>query len=159
MERINGKISSVVCWTVCHATESGDKIREAVEFLTGKDAEFEWRKTETHFHQPMELLYARLKGRDGLERVLSEISDEGLKEIIETVEDRMDDDNVLHFRLDKQACFLHSPILSSRVVPRDRKEHDSIDVEVRAITYPGSRSNAVKFISDILHEIMLHRQG
>ncbi len=159
MTQTNGRISDILCWTVCHATEDPAKVRDAVEFITGKDAHFGSRKTESHFHQPMEIFSARMKGKESLARVISVLSESDLEEVIRTLEERMDDDNVLHFRLDKQSCYLHSPVLSSTLDVTERKEHDSIDVEVHAITYPGSRKNAVKFINDMLHEIRSRRQG
>lgn len=156
---VKGRIADVVCWTVQHSTEDEGKVLAALRHVTGAEAIVESRKTETHFHQPMSVIRARMKGQAALVRVLSALGPEEYLELLATIEARMDENNVFHFRLDKQSCLSDRAVLSSRLDPRARKEHDSIDVEVHPVTYPGSRRNAVKFISDMLHELGAHRQG
>ncbi len=154
-----GKITTVVCWVVCHATENEESVAAAVRYVTGEKAAFESRKAEAHFHQPMKLIYARMRGEGALERIISTLGPEDREELLRTLEERIDDSNTLHFRLDKQSCFLGSPRLSSKLDERTRREHDSIEVEVRAATYPGSRENAVKFIYGVLHDLNARGQG
>lgn len=155
----HGKVTDILCWTVVHSTEDERKVAEALEHVTGPGAQVETRKAETHFHQSMKVITARLKGRRSLEMLLSVLGPEDFKELIRTEEKRIDENGVFHFRLDKQSCLTGKAILSSRLDPQQRKENDSIDVEVHSVTYPGSRKNAVKLINDLLHELDALRQG
>lgn len=152
-DRRGGRISETVCWTVRHSTEDPEKVRLALQQLTGDSTSIEAKATETHFHHEMEILTASMKGEKEFRRIASLLRPATLEGILETLEERLDDGNVLHFRLDKQSCLSGRPVLSSDLDPTSRKEHDSIDVEVHVVTYPGKRSNAVKFIRQLLLEI------
>lgn len=154
----NGKISDILCWTVRHSTEDQEKVRLALQNLIGEAAGIEMKATETHFHNKMEMVTASMKGEKDLGRIMAALQPSAFDGIVETLESRLDDNNVLHFRLDKQSCLDGRPALSSDLDPVSRKEHDSIDVEVHVVTYPGNRRNAVKFIRQLLLEIKAPRK-
>lgn len=152
-DRQKGKISDIVCWTLCYSTEDMEKVKRALRNLTGDVATIETKKADSHFHHELEIVRAIMKGERDLQRIISALPTETVERILETLDSRLDDNNILHFRLDKQSCLSGQPRLSSELDPTMRKEHDSIDAEVHVVTYPGNRKNVVKFIRQMLLEI------
>ncbi len=156
---MNGRLSFIEFWTVCNATEDREKVMAALRMLSEAKAEVTLSTVNTHFGQPMSVVGCRFSGKNALGDLARRMGKGPVAEILATLEQRLDDDNVLHFRLDKQSCVEGQPVLSSSLTPEARKEHDSIDVKVHVETYPSSRANAVSFLSSLLDSGAGDKQG
>jgi len=130
--------------TYCHATEEEEKVATALEFAVpeGMTAREE---LEGHFGNSLVRLVRRVEKRPAIRAVWSSWAAAGVPSAIaRDVEARLDEEGVLHFRLDKQAAF------------RERLElaHDSdpIDVRLKLIAYPAKPAEARRVAHAILAE-------
>ena len=115
--------------TYCHATEDEARVERALAFVcpegqTVRDV------FEGHFGNALVRFARRIEDRRSLRTLWERWSAAGLANAIrEDVEARIDDDGVLHFRLDKQAAFQGRLALA--------KDTDTIDVRLKLIAYPA----------------------
>ncbi len=72
---------------------------------------------------------------------LLELLGEQAEEILNTLEDRIDDQNVLHIRIDKQKAYLGEISLTSG--------GDPIAVKLRLVTYPSKREKVIEFAREL----------
>ena len=114
--------------------------------LLGANADFTRRRVASHFGMPMELITGHTDGDEPFRHMLSRMTPEDRHALLEQIDRRLDDSCRLHVRFDKQAAFEGTLGLYSSADPSRRKERDSLDLEVRLITYPGKREKAIAFI-------------
>jgi hypothetical protein len=92
----------------------------------------------------MEFLEVEIKKSGEIRRFwryfLQQLGDQ-VKELLETIEDRIDDQNVLHIRIDKQKAYLGEIELSHG--------GDPIAVKVKLVTFPARRDAIVEFAKEI----------
>jgi RNA binding exosome subunit len=147
-----GKIGEIRCWAICHSTEDEHKVESALRNVIGTDVTLEHNRTETHFGQPMLIISGRAKGGKKFSDIVNRISPEDIEAILGQLEERLDSDNTLHIRLDKQQAYGGVLKLSSDLDPPTRKRRDSIDIDIHITTYPSRRENAIRFIDSLLRK-------
>ena len=130
--------------THCHATEEEERVATALAFAVPEGVAAR-EELEGHFGNPLVRLTRRVEKRPAIRAVWSSWAAAGSPSAIaRDVEARIDDEGVLHFRLDKQAAFL------------DRLElaHDSdpIDVRLKLVAYPAKPAEARRVAHAILAE-------
>jgi RNA binding exosome subunit len=148
---MEGKIGGLTCITFCHSTEDEQIIERALRVL-GENAELEWKSVETHFGNRMKVATLRLGGADDLKRMISKMPVDEREALISSLPERVDDESILHIRLDKQSLVGGEIRLASSYSRDERKERDTVDISVRVVTYPKGRENAVKFIASIMQQ-------
>jgi RNA binding exosome subunit len=126
----------------CQATEDSAKVRSAIDFLlpTGTLTE---RKTEGHHGNPILVLESktekRTEARQFWERLMnSAVGDE----LLDSLDSRIDEQCVLHARLDKQKAYLGEMGFVN--------QEDVITVYSKIESYPRKRETAVKNAEDFL---------
>ncbi len=153
-----GRIGDISCLGICHPTEDPEKVVTAIRNLLGPDARFELVVAESHFGLPMKLVTGRTEGNAAFTHILSRLTGKDIDQLLNQLDQRMDDSNRLHMRFDKQSAFTDAPVLYSSADPASRKQRDSVDIEIRLITYPGKRETAIGFISRLIDEVR-NKQG
>lgn len=122
--------------TYCHATEDPSKVKQALKFLLpgGKLAE---RKTTGHHGNPIMVYEVRVdkssEAREFWKRMMESMTQD---EMLENLDTMVDDDCVLHARLDKQKAFLGKIELV--------KHEDVIAVSSKIESYPRKKKTALK---------------
>ena len=92
--------------TMSHATEDEDRVAKALGFASGAGA-IERDIAKGHFGNQIVVLEATLKRSAEIGRFLSRLAQSGIAGILAgELEQRMDHDCALHFRLEKQAACL-----------------------------------------------------
>src|SRR3989442_10222059 len=115
--------------THCHATEEEERVAAALLFAV-PEGETSREDLEGHFRNPLVRLTRRVVKRPGIRAVWERWSAAGVPAAIaRDVEARLDEEGVLHFRLDKQAAFLERLELAH--------DSDPIDVRLKLIAYPA----------------------
>ena len=115
--------------TYAHATEDEERVARALAFAfpegpTAREA------LEGHFGNPLVRLTRRVEDGKHIRSVWELWAAAGLPSSLrEDVDARVDEDGILHFRLDKQAAFGDSLSLA--------KDPDSIDVRLKLMAYPA----------------------
>ncbi len=128
--------------TYCHATEEEERVAKALAFACpgGESAR---EILEGHFGNPLLRLVRRVEKGPAIRAVWERWSSAGLPSAMEgDLDARVDDDGVLHFRLDKQAAFLDHLALA--------KDVDAIDVRLKLLAYPAKPEQARRVARSIL---------
>ncbi len=130
--------------TYCHATEEEERVATALLFAI-HEGETSREPLEGHFGNSLVRLTRRVEKRPGIRAVWERWSAAGVPTAIaHDVEARMDQDGVLHFRLDKQAAYQERLELA--------KDSDPIDVRLKLIAYPAKPAEARRVAHSILAE-------
>lgn len=120
----------------CHPTEQEDRVRTAIE-AAAPGASIVTTKAESHFGPPLLILTVRLEARGAMKEFWARLKGApGLDRHLASIKDRVDDDCVLHIRLDKQRAFRGELAL----VDHD----DVISVRAKIASYPAKRNEAAR---------------
>jgi RNA-binding protein len=130
--------------TYCHATEDEGRVEAALAFAFpfGSSAR---EPLQGHFGNPLVRLTRRIEDRASIRTLWARWSGAGLPDRIrDDIEARVDEEGVLHFRLDKQAAFQERLELA--------KDADAIDVRLKLIAYPAKQEEARRAARSLLAE-------
>ncbi|MCI4371516.1 MAG: hypothetical protein L3J78_02600 [Thermoplasmata archaeon] len=120
--------------TYCHSTEEEERVATALAFAC-PGGEVTREVLEGHFGNPLVRLTRRLENGKLIRAVWDRWSAEGLTDSIgQDVDARIDQEGILHFRLDKQEAFQERLALA--------KDSDIIDVRLKLIAYPAKPEEA-----------------
>jgi RNA binding exosome subunit len=128
--------------TYAHATEDEARVEAALAFalLEGESVR---EVLEGHFGNALVRLTRRIEDGKPIRATWERWSTVGLPQSFESeVEARVDEDGVLHFRLDKQAAFQERWALAT--------DTDAIDVRLKLIAYPAKPEIARRVARSIL---------
>jgi len=127
---------SVELRTVCHATEDPDRVERAMRTLS-PDGRLETETLEGHHGNPFRMMAVRLEDADAIRAFWRRVKDAGaMPPLLATLDERVDDDAVLHLRFDKQKA--HGGTLELA------RHDDVIAVRAKVAAHPAKRSNAVR---------------
>lgn len=140
---MKGKIEWIKVSAVVHSTESREKVSQAIANIFPFDFEIHISEAKGHFGNPIEYLEVELKKSSEIktfwENLLRLLGDE-IKNLLETLEERIDAQNVLHIRIDKQKAFLGDFKLSNV---------DPIAIKVKLVVYPARKEKALEFAKEL----------
>nr|WP_305891164.1 RNA-binding protein [Methanolobus chelungpuianus] len=139
---------------IAHSTEDPARVRKALDFFLLPSPEGEDRNTddivevidaEGHYGNRMTIFSAHVPRKKDLKALAAFIRQHMLPEDVELLReempDRLDDDQVFHIRLDKQAAFGEQVKLTS--------SSDAIIVRVKIETYPKNRQKAGLIVEEL----------
>ncbi len=141
---MNGRIEWIKVSAVVHSTEDREKVGEAISTLFPFEFEIAVSKAKGHYGNPMEYLEVELTKSSEIKKFwknLLELLGEQVEEILRTLEDRIDDQNILHIRVDKQKAYLGEVELTSG--------GDPIAIKLRLVTFPSKREKVLEFARQI----------
>ena len=125
---------------MAQATEMEERVKQAMALASGSDEIVETRTTG-HFGNPILLLETDLTRAGDMRKFLKTLGGAGiLDHIMEQVEQRLDDECILHFRLDKQRAYSGELALA--------ENRDVIDVGMKVAAYPARREIALAAVGD-----------
>ena len=141
------KIDGIVVSAICYSTENPEKVARAIETLVPFEFEFEMSKATGHYGNPIEFFEVELRKkreiREFWNHFISALGEE--KEILlEFLDELIDEDGVLHLRIDKQSSYLGKVEMSTG--------GDSVMVRVKLVTYPFKREKILEFARKIIVE-------
>ncbi len=125
-----------------HATEDEARVEQAVRAVW-PGAIVKTVGLEGHHGNPLAMMMCRIEGREAVDAFWRHLGQAGaLPSILEDLEERVDDDAVLHFRVDKQRAFGGTIELT--------RHGDVIAVRAKVIAHPAKKSTAVRAVRDYL---------
>jgi hypothetical protein len=129
--------------TFCYATEDEKRVEQALRTFLPEEYAVE-RVTNTGFHgDRIVVLSARVDNADDVRHVLSRLTDlPEIDAVIDQLGDRVDDNNSLFLRLDKQAAFRGEVRLGEGLTLRAKVE-----------AYPAKREKAVANAREALEAV------
>ncbi len=141
---MKGKIEWIKVSAVVHSTEDREKVGEAIATLFPFEFEILVNKAKGHYGNPMEYLEVEIKRGGEIKKFWKyflQLLGNQVDEILGDIEDRIDDQNVLHIRIDKQKAYLREVKLSYG--------GDPIAVKVKLVTFPAKREAIVEFAKEL----------
>ncbi len=143
------KVERVTVSAVVHSTEDMEKVGEAIAELFPFEFEIGVSRVRGHFGNEMAFLEVELKKKKEIEEflkhVFNRLKESGELEFLkETLEERVDEGNVLHLRFDKQKAYMGELTLGGE---------DSIAVKVKVVTYPAKKESAVKAVEEMIEKL------
>ncbi|MCD6493638.1 MAG: exosome subunit [Archaeoglobaceae archaeon] len=147
-ERSKAKIEHITVSAVVYSTEDREKVGEAIATLFPFEFEILRSKAKGHYGNPLEFLEVEIKKKREIkefwENLVNLLKDQ--KEIIlNTLEDRLDEQNVLHLRIDKQKAYLGKVELIDG--------GDAIVVKVKVVTYPAKREKVIEALKGMFDHV------
>lgn len=133
------KIEWIRVSAVVHSTEDREKVGEAIATLFPFEFEIYVNKARGHYGNPIEYLEVELtkkKEIDGFWKNLMKSLGDQRKELVENIDERINGQNVLHIRIDKQRAYFGEIKLS--------EGGDSIVIKAKIVTYPAKRDKVIE---------------
>ncbi len=128
----------------CHATEEEDRVALAIDTACAGEP-LSKEPLEGHFGNPIVRLSRRLEKSDAILAAWERWRRAGILASIATdLEARIDDDAVLHFRLDKQAACQSSLVLA--------RVSDAIDIRIKMKVYRVKPDEILRVARGLLGE-------
>ena len=123
---------------VCYATENEDLIHDVMMELTGAEDDecFDVDISEGLHGNPITVIDVNLKHSKEFERLFKNIGIEPLKDVLDHIEERVDDDCILYMRLDKQKAVGGVYEISH--------SGDVISITAKVVAHPAKKEIAVE---------------
>lgn len=128
-----------------HATEDEEKVLSAMKFASGLE-ELERDETVGHHGNKIVIIDGDQKDKKTVKRFFQSLSSEDLLMMIETLENRLDDEGFIFARLDKQQAFLGKLVLT--------RSDDAISLRGKVQTYPKKRELALIAAKEYLETVL-----
>ena len=128
-----------------YATEDRDKVIQAMENL-GLKGELKSSKAEGAYGDRIEIIEVRAKKNSDIKEFLSNLGKDIIARILENLDERTDDEGILHFRADKQSAYDGIVKISNG--------GDVIAVEMKIEVYPFSRERAIESAKKYLEGLL-----
>ncbi len=149
-------IHHIILRVNAHSTEDKSRVRSALDFFLlnsvaksikdGKtDDIVEITNVDGYYHNPISTLSANITRKQdclAFARFVREnMHPQDVELLRSEMPDRLDDEQLFHFRLDKQAAYLNKVKLTS--------SSDAITVKVKIATFPKNREQAGKIVEEL----------
>ena len=132
--------------TFVQATESEDKVRQAMDFILG-DSELTIIRTEGHFGNPLLILEGGFHRSRDIRDFTARLKGTGIiEELLANMDDRMDENCTLHFRLDKALALEGKLALATN--------RNIIDCSLKTGAYPANKENAMETARGVLEALL-----
>ncbi len=121
-----------------HATEDDEKVLDALACLP--DLEFEEKKLEGHYGNPIKMYKAHIEDDGAIENFLS-LFDRIERNTLESIEERVDEKGRFHLRINKQRLYAGEYVVDSE---------GDVHITIKIVTYPLKRKKVIKNVKEIL---------
>lgn len=136
--------------TFCHATESEEKVRKALAFVSD-GREVTVVHSEGYHGNKILIMECVISRKADIRAFFRRLSASDLKALLDTMDNRMDEDGQFFFRLDKQKAFLEEMVLFTG--------DDCIHVRAKVESYPKRREKALENAKSMLQELIERAPG
>lgn len=124
----------------CYGTEDEERVTEAMRTVLPADADIERSSSVGHHGDTIVVFSARIERADEIRTVLSRLEAADITDtVLAELDDRLDDNNSLFVRLDKQAAFRG-----------DIRLGEGISIRGKVEAYPATREAAVENVREAL---------
>ncbi|NYT15815.1 MAG: hypothetical protein GKC02_07670 [Methanomassiliicoccales archaeon] len=127
--------------TLVHATESEEKVFEVMRFVTSLE-ELSRTEVQGHHGNAIVILEGEIKKSREIDGFFNRMDREALEEIIKSLDQRVDENCHIYFRLDKQEAYQGRIVLAGH--------EDFIQVRGNVKSYPKRRDSAMGSIREYL---------
>ncbi|MCD4702698.1 MAG: RNA-binding protein [Methanosarcinaceae archaeon] len=147
-------IHYIIVRATAHATEDVSRVREALDLFlpvpAGKSKDHkdlvDALEVQGHYGNPITMLSAKIDNKTQTSAVVKYIrehlSDKDVITLNKEIQERLDDDQLLFLRFNKQKAYQGLLELSS--------SSDAIVVRIKIATYPKNREKAMEIVEELL---------
>ncbi len=134
--------------TFCRATEEEESVVNAIMSAACMEnrGAVTIKKLEGYGGAPLEMMEVGILRQQDIKAFWKSMPKEVIREILETLDKRLDDEQVLHFRLDKEKAYLGEISLATGGAV--------ISVHTKVLSYPASREAAIRNARDLLRDFL-----
>ncbi|MFW5907136.1 MAG: RNA-binding domain-containing protein [Candidatus Natronoplasma sp.] len=122
--------------THCHATESLEKVKEAVENLVGQEIEMESSEAEGYYGNPIKILEGKISRNREMDGFFEQLPEKFKAELLKDLKRRVDERCNFFFRVDKGSAYQDELVLTDG--------GNSIRVRARVESYPSRKETAIE---------------
>ncbi len=131
--------------TFAQATEVEERVKKAMTFATGSE-DVAVNRSEGYHGNKILIMTCTITRKADIRAFFRRLSRDDLMLLLNSVDQRMDDDGQFFFRLDKQKAFLEELVISSG--------DDCIHVRAKVESYPKRREKALENAKTMLQELL-----
>ncbi len=138
-------ISSLYLRCISHATEDLEKVKKAMEFISGR-RDFKITKKKGYYGNEIRIVEITIKNKKDIKNFWVRMKNLGaLEEIMKISDEVMDDHGYLHLRFDKQEAYLGRLAIAMH--------GDVITLKAKVKSYPMKKEKALKNFKDYINLI------
>ncbi len=138
-------IDSIAIRAIAHATEDLDKVKQALEFISGR-SDFEVLETKGYHGNKIIVLRLEIKKNMEIKEFWKHLLSLGIEqEIMPFLDDLITEEGTLHMRFDKQEAYRGRLAIVSG--------GDTIALRVKILSYPRKKSVAIKNFEEFIRMI------
>ncbi len=136
---------SVELRAYAHATEDEARVEQAIRTLWPAGT-MKVERLEGHHGNPLLLMVCRIDRRDDLDAFWRRLKEAGaVPAILKDLDERVDDQAVLHLRVDKQGAYEGRVELA--------RHDDVIAVRAKVVAHPAKKTTAVRTVREYLSRL------
>ncbi|HID43454.1 MAG TPA: exosome subunit [Archaeoglobaceae archaeon] len=139
------KIEKIVVSAVIHSTESQEKVLKALKSIFPFEPEFDMIHGKGHYGNPITYVKSRVSDKKKVEKLWSSLIkklESQKNALIDTADKRLDEDNFLHIRIDKQKAYEGKLELT--------EGSDAIILRAKIVSFPSKREHILKNFKSLL---------
>jgi len=143
MQKMQKKIEWIAVTAVVYSTEDMKKVGEAIATIFPFEFDVKMTDVKGHYGNPMKFLEVEVERKKLKEfwNNLMELIGEQRKFLLNAIEEKLDEHNVLHIRINKQKAYLGEIELGDR---------DAIVIKVKIVTFPAKRENVLDAVRELM---------
>jgi RNA binding exosome subunit len=131
--------------TFAQATEVEERVKKAMTFVSGCD-EIAVDRSEGYHGNKILIMTCTISRKADIRAFFRRLSKDDLALLLDSVDQRMDDDGQFFFRLDKQKAFMEELVISSG--------DDCVHVRAKVESYPKRREKALENAKAMLQDLL-----
>ncbi len=128
--------------THCHATESTEKVKKAVNNLIGQEIDYEISNAEGYYGNQIMILEGKISKNREMDEFFKALPEEFKSNLLRDLNRRIDERCNFFFRVDKSKAFEEEFVLT--------EGGNSIRVRARVESYPSRKETAVEKMKEYL---------
>ena len=138
-------VGSLSFRTFIHATEDEDKVGQALFFVSEKK-EFERTRSTGYHGNAITVVETKVTDQKTIRTFFERLDRTDIKKLLDTLDNRLDEESFLFLRLDKQEAFLGRLVISDG--------EDVISVRAKVRSFPQTRENAKAVMEKYLESLL-----
>lgn len=138
-------VERITASAVVYSTESEEKVLQALKNLFPFEPQVEVTNVRGHYGNPIQLLKSEVTKKREVKELWSFLMSrlgEQKNALLNTIEEKLDENNFFHFRVSKQKAYKGSIEIT--------EGGDNIKLKAKIISYPAKREKALKTLEELL---------
>ncbi len=140
-------VERITASAVVYSTESEEKVLQAFKNIFPFEPQVEIMEVQGHYGNPMQLLKTEATKKKEVKELwgfLMERLGEQKNALLNTIEEKLDENNVFHLRLSKQQAY--------QGVLEITEGGDNVKLKAKIVSYPAKREKALKTLEELLSQ-------